>query len=87
MTIDKSRIIKPAMQTVSLTIGRKNKVRPGDILGALTKDAGLDGDLIGKIIITDLYSYVAINRKAINKVLEYFKQGRIKGKSVRARSL
>ncbi|WP_392551427.1 ATP-dependent RNA helicase DbpA [Orbus wheelerorum] len=87
MTVDKSRIVKPVMQTVSLTIGRKNKVRPGDILGALTKDAGLEGNLIGKIIITDLYSYVAINHKAIKKVLEYFKQGKIKGKSVRARAL
>lgn len=86
-TFDKSRIIKPTMQTVSLTIGRKNKIRPGDILGALTKDAGIDGALIGKISITDLYSYVAINRKAINKVLDYFKQGKIKGKSVRAKSL
>lgn len=86
-TFDKSRIIKPTMQTVSLTIGRKNKIRPGDILGALTKDAGIDGVLIGKISITDLYSYVAINRKAINKVLDYFKQGKIKGKSVRAKSL
>ncbi|WP_392562383.1 ATP-dependent RNA helicase DbpA [Orbus sturtevantii] len=87
MTLDKARIVKPEMQTVSLTIGRKNKVRPGDILGALTKDAGLDGSLIGKIIITDLYSYVAINHKAIKKVLEYVKQGKIKGKSVRARAL
>lgn len=86
-TIDKSQIVKPAMQTVSLTIGRKNKIRPGDILGALTKDAGIDGGLIGKIIITDLYSYVAINRKVINKVLDYVKQGKIKGKSVRVRSL
>lgn len=87
LTIDKSNIIQPHMQTIVLIIGRKNKIRPGDILGALTKDAGLDGTLIGKIVITELYSYVAINKNAIKQVLTYFKEGKIKGKSVRARSL
>lgn len=87
LTIDKSNIIQPQVQTIVLTIGRKNKIRPGDILGALTKDAGLDGALIGKIVITELYSYVAIHKNAIKQVLAYFKEGKIKGKSVRARSL
>ncbi|RKS87583.1 ATP-dependent RNA helicase DbpA [Orbus hercynius] len=87
LNYDKSAIVVPQMQTLVLTIGRKNKIRPGDILGALTKDAGLDGSVIGKIIITELYSYVAINKKAINKALNYFKQGKIKGKTVRARGL
>lgn len=87
VSFDKTKIVQPKMQTLSLTIGRKNKIRPGDILGALTKDAAIDGQLIGKINITDLYSYVAIDKKMIKKALDYFKQGKIKGKSVRARSL
>lgn len=87
VSFDKTKIVQPKMQTLSLTIGRKNKIRPGDILGALTKDAAIDGQLIGKINITDLYSYVAIDKKMIKKALDYFNQGKIKGKSVRARSL
>lgn len=85
--IDKSRIITAQMQTLLLTTGKKNKVRAGDILGALTKDAGLDNSKIGKITITDLYSYVAIDKTIINKAVAYFKQGKIKGKTVRAHCL
>ncbi|WP_392559873.1 ATP-dependent RNA helicase DbpA [Orbus mooreae] len=85
--IDQSRIITAQMQTLLLTTGKKNKVRAGDILGALTKDAGLDNSKIGKITTTDLYSYVAIDKTIINKAVAYFKQGKIKGKTVRAHCL
>lgn len=87
LNIDKSQITPAKMQTLSITTGKKNKVRPGDILGALTKDAGLEGDKIGKITITDLYSYVAIDKKVIKKALNYFAQGKIKGRTVKARCL
>lgn len=87
LNIDKSSIVSAKMQTLSITTGKKNKVRPGDILGALTKDAGLPGDKIGKIVITDLYSYVAIDKSVMKKALSYFTQGKIKGRSVKARCL
>ncbi len=77
----------PAMVTLRLNVGRKEKIRPGDILGALTKDAGISGDLIGKIDITALYSYIAVNRSQVTKVLNYFKNGKIKGCKVTARRL
>ena len=79
--------VHPTMATMQIDVGRKNKIRPGDILGALTKDAGLTGSQIGKIDIFDIASYIAIDRKALRKVLDYFANGKIKGKLVRARMI
>ncbi len=79
--------LQPDMMTIQLDSGRKNKLRPGDILGALTGDAGLTGKQIGKIDIFDIFSYVAIERNAIRQTLNYFAQGKIKGRNVRARKI
>ena len=49
---------------------KKNKLRAGDILGALTGDIGLDAKVIGKINIFDFFAYVAIERKSFNRALE-----------------
>ena len=77
--------LKAAMGTVQIEGGRKSKIRPGDLLGALTGDAGLEGSQIGKIDIQDHYAYVAIERSAIRQALDYFANGKVKGRSVRAR--
>lgn len=79
--------IQPDMVTIQLDSGRKNKLRPGDILGALTGDAGLAGTQIGKIDIFDLFSYVAVERGTVRQALNYFTQGKIKGRVVRARQI
>ena len=50
------------MVTLAIDGGRKNKVRPGDILGALTGDAGLSAEQVGKINIFDYVAYVAVRR-------------------------
>ena len=75
------------MCTLQIDAGKRNKVRPGDLLGALTKDAGISGLQIGKIDIFQQFSYVAIERKAMAKALKYFKQGKVKGRAVRAREI
>jgi len=75
------------MVTLSLDLGRKNKIRPGDILGALTKDAGLPATHIGKINIAAFHAYVAIHHTAIDKAYQYFQTGTLKGKNVRVRKL
>lgn len=75
------------MATLQLDAGRKQKLRPGDILGALTGDAGLAGDQIGKIKILDNSSYVAIARSALRQAMNYLAQGKIKGRSIRVRRL
>ena len=73
------------MVTIQLDAGRKNKMRPGDILGALTGEAGLDGSSIGKIDIFDMCSYVAIERPALRQALNYLANGKVKGRNIRAR--
>ena len=75
------------MTTLQIDSGKKNKIRPGDLLGALTKDAGLAGSQIGKINIFDTSSYVAIERKAMGQALKHFKNGRVKGRNIKAREL
>ena len=77
------KILKPAMVTLRLAAGKRDKIRAGDILGALTKDAGLPGEAIGKIDITALYSYVAVNREYAEKAYQHFLNGKLKGRKVR----
>ncbi|HDZ16286.1 MAG TPA: ATP-dependent RNA helicase DbpA [Methylophaga aminisulfidivorans] len=79
--------LKAAMTTIQLDSGRKDKLRPGDILGALTGDGGLEGKQIGKITITDLSSYVAIENDLVRGVLGYLSEGKVKGRKIRARRL
>jgi len=67
--------------------GRQDKLRPGDILGALTGDAGLPAKEIGKIDIFATRAYVAITRACADKALERLRAGRIKGRNFRVRSL
>ena len=71
------------MITIQLDAGRKSKMRPGDILGALTGEAGLTGSQIGKIDIFDMSSYVAIERSALRQALNYMANGKVKGRNVR----
>lgn len=78
---------KPRMVTIGLDAGKKHKLRPGDILGALTKEIGIPGSAIGKINIYDYVSYVAIERPEARKALEGLKTGKIKGKNIRVRRI
>lgn len=75
------------MVTLQIDAGKKNKIRPGDLLGALTGDAGLNGSQIGKIDIFELMSYVAIDRNGLSKALRYFRNGKVKGRNTRARKI
>ena len=74
------------MDTIQISGGRKEKVRPGDILGALTGDAGnLQAADIGKIEIHDHFSYVAVSRDVSEAALNSLSEGRIKGRKFRVR--
>ena len=70
----------PEFVTLVIEGGKKDKVRAGDLLGALTGDAGLKGSSIGKIDIYDRQAYVAIESKFIDEAYEKLKNGKIKGK-------
>jgi len=73
--------MKPQFVTLVIEGGKKDKLRAGDLLGALTGDAGLKGSSIGKIDIYDRQAYVAIERGLINEAHKQLSKGRIKNKN------
>ena len=75
------------MGTLRIDAGRSDKLRPGDIVGALTGEAGLKADAIGKIDVFATRSYVAIARGQLDKALARLQAGRIKGRNFRVRRL
>lgn len=78
---------KPLMATLLIDGGKKQKVRPGDILGALTGKKGINGNQVGKIHIFDNRSYVAVNQKVIKAAIKKLNDGKLKGRSFRVRQL
>jgi ATP-independent RNA helicase DbpA len=76
---------EPEYVTVAIAGGKKNKVRKGDILGALTGDGGLRGDQIGTIQILNFQSYIAIARPAAAKAISFLQTGKIKGRFYKSR--
>ncbi|AYQ90003.1 ATP-dependent RNA helicase DbpA [Burkholderia gladioli] len=75
----------PPMETLQILGGRKEKIRPGDVLGALTGDAGFQGSQIGKINVTEFSTYVAVERSVAHEALRKLNGGKIKGKKVKVR--
>ena len=73
------------MVTLQIVGGRKEKIRAGDVLGALTKDHGFAGTLIGKINVTDMSTYVAVDRSIADRALAKLNAVMVKGRRVRAR--
>lgn len=76
---------QPPRVTLQIDGGRKQKIRAGDILGALTGDGGVAGAAVGKISIQDLSAFVAVDRSVSRQALDLLKNGKIKGRSFRAR--
>jgi ATP-independent RNA helicase DbpA len=76
-------VLMPPMVTLQILGGRKEKIRPGDVLGALTKDAGFAKEQIGKISVTEFSTYVAVERKIAREALRKLNEGTIKGKRVK----
>ena len=77
----------PPMATLLINGGRKDKLRAGDILGALTASQKLLGKDIGKIDIFDKISYVAVARPLAKQALKILSEGKIKGRKFRVRKL
>jgi ATP-independent RNA helicase DbpA len=77
----------PAMDTLQILGGRKEKIRPGDILGALTGEAGFTAAQIGKINVTDFHSYVAVERGVAREAVKRLSNGKLKGRKVKVRRL
>ena len=73
------------MVTIQIDGGKKQKVRPGDILGALTSDGSLTADQIGKINLFQMRAYVAVQKSVAKVALEKLSNGKMKGRQFRAR--
>jgi len=78
---------KPTHVTFCISGGRKDKIRPGEILGALTGKDGVEGKDVGKIDVMDYASYVAVRRDAAALARQRLKSGKIKGRSFKIREL
>jgi len=72
-------------QTVVILGGRRDKLRPGDILGALTGIGGVEGSDVGKIVFTDRRCWVAVRAEVAAQAARRLDRGRIKKKRFRVR--
>ncbi|CAN5235770.1 ATP-dependent RNA helicase DbpA [soil metagenome] len=75
------------MSTIQIVGGRKEKIRAGDVLGALTGDAGFSKEQVGKINVNEFSTYVAVDRRIAQEAVRKLSTGRVKGKTVKVRLL
>ncbi|NRA52615.1 MAG: ATP-dependent RNA helicase DbpA [Gammaproteobacteria bacterium] len=80
-------IPKAPMVTLQIDGGKKQKVRAGDILGALTSKGGITGKQVGKIQLFDIWAYVAVEANVANIALNKIAEGKLKGRTFRVRKL
>lgn len=73
--------------TLAIDAGRQDKLRPGDLLGALTGDAGIPGTAVGKIDVFPTRTYVAIDRESHVRAMQRLRAGKIKGRTFRIRKI
>ena len=79
--------VVPMMSTILIDGGKKQKLRPGDILGALTGENGIEGRQVGKIHIFDNWAYVAVSVDAVRPALRKLGGGKLKGRTFRSRQV
>jgi ATP-independent RNA helicase DbpA len=79
--------LRPPMATLQILGGRKEKIRAGDVLGALTKDLGYAAAQVGKIDVNEFSTYVAVERAIAQDVLRKLSGAKVKGRAVKVRML
>ena len=79
--------LRPSMATRQILGGRKEQVRAGDVLGALSQDQGFAAARVGKISVNEFFTHVAVERGITAQVLQRLSGGKIKGRSVKVRLL
>ena len=75
------------MATLQIVGGRKEKIRAGDVLGALTGEAGFTREQVGKINVNEFSTYVAVERSVAREAVKRLSNGKVKGRSVKVRLL
>ena len=83
---DATPLVAP-MVTLLILGGRKDKIRPGDVMGALAAEAGLSREQVGKITVTDQNTYVAVLRSVYREAVRKLSAGKLKGRAVKVRAL
>ncbi|MBV2263795.1 MAG: ATP-dependent RNA helicase DbpA [Thauera sp.] len=84
---DAKEPLQAPMTTLLILGGRKDKIRPADVLGALTGEAGFTREQVGKITVTDQTTYVAVERAIAREAVRRLSAGTLKGKKVKVRAL
>jgi len=87
LTAQGSGPLAPPMATLQIVGGRKEKIRAGDVLGALTGEAGYSREQVGKINVNEFSTYVAVERRIAREAAHRLSAGRVKGKTVKVRLL
>ncbi len=77
--------LSPSMTTIQISGGRRNKLRAGDLLGALTAEGGVPGNSVGSIDLFDICSYVAVRNAQAPKALRQLASRPIKGRMYKAK--
>ncbi|WP_018625284.1 ATP-dependent RNA helicase DbpA [Kangiella aquimarina] len=83
----KEPTFRPPMSTIQIDGGKKQKLRPGDILGALTADYRIEGSDVGKIQVANSWAYVAVKTDVLETAVQLLNNGKMKGKKFRARKI
>ena len=87
LPIEDASALRPPMSTLLILGGRKDKIRPGDVLGALTGEAGFTREQVGKITVTDHNTYVAVTQDIARDALRRLSAGKLNGRPVKVRAL
>ena len=87
LTAARGEPLHPPMRTLQIVGGRKEKIRAGDVLGALTKDLGFAGTQVGKINVNEYSTYVAVEAGIAPQVLKRLAGAKVKGRSVKVKLL
>ncbi|WP_295763605.1 ATP-dependent RNA helicase DbpA [Undibacterium sp.] len=85
LSIASEDTLQAPMTTICIMGGKKDKLRPGDLLGALTGDVGLSKEQVGKINVFEFMTYVAIDRRVADATLDKLSRSNIKGRQFRMR--
>jgi len=80
LSIENKYDLIPPMITMYIAAGKKDKLRPGDVLGALVNEAQLDASAVGNIAIFNIVTFVAIKRESINQAIDKLRVGKIKNR-------
>lgn len=82
-----NRVVLPSHECILVDGGKKQKISKGDLLGALTKQAEIVSEDIGKMLVGAEKSYIAIKQRSVKRALTHFREKRVKGKKLKARKL